>query len=88
MDYLISNKDYSSMMIDKLIFMQDDKPNKLKTCIIIKEYDTIIKKYFEKGLPVISTRVGLYKQDDVCCMATILRMNNEDKFTYVAFTNP
>lgn len=61
MNYLISNENYSSMIVDKLIAIQDGKPNTMKTCIILKEYDAIIKKYFEKGLPSISTRVGLYK---------------------------
>lgn len=88
MDYLISNDDYSSMMIDKLIVIQKGKPNIMKTCIIIKDYEAIIKKYYEKGEPSIFTRVGLFKEGNTCCMATVLRVNNNDKFTYVSFTNP
>lgn len=88
MDYLISNEDYSSMLIDKLIVMQEGKPNTMRTCIIIKDYEAIIKKYYKKGEPTIFTRVGLFKEDNTCCMTTVLRVNNDDKFTYVAFTNP
>ncbi len=88
LDYLLSNDNFSTMLIEKMLVTFNQKTEE-KACIIIKEYEAITQKYLDSSNETkINIVCGLLKKDEVYGLMTLLRMNNDEKYTYIAFINP